>query len=216
MQRLRQNEDNEAVKYFEMGLVEGRFSGTAHFENDNACGRKTNNRTLDCVPENEEYVSLSDGAPRRETLYHDESVEENNEPLENEPEDTSKVNRNNITASGMCDATLGRLRKAWRRRFETSVNPNGEVLLPRTDEKEFSRIMPIQQEVARNKENMGNRITPARTQQSCCFVRFMAFILLVIFIMSATSLTMVIMIINGNMGGSEEAAKASAKGIYCF
>lgn len=188
MQDASQNKDGMAFHHFEMGLVEGGFSNAA-FEDDQVCGRKANDRTpLDPVPE--EVLGKDDAASCQEPLHKDGLADHT-------------LNENNRAPRGFWKACRGN-------RFQSSVHPE---LISDTHDKEYSQDIPMHQEVVSNKGSLGT-ISVSGTQRCNCYSRFIAFTLLVTFIMSATSLTLVILIINGNIVGSEDTSRASLKGMY--
>ena len=216
MQRTRQNDENDAVYPFEMGMIDEK-SSKSNFENARDSRRTTDRKTvLDTVPENDVGVLLENELPCPVVLT--DEVDNRNE----EPPETQQKNATQLATEGnrlrfeMWNGFFDRLRRARRKRFQSSVKPNNggvhkNVYL--NDKKEYSQNMPMDHELPNNQENVQSNITPG-TQGRCCFLRqFISIILVVIFIMSATSLTLAIMIINGSMAASEETATGSPKGI---
>lgn len=215
MQRPRQNGENGTFHHYEMGVVDGRFS-SGNFENHRGSSRKAESKTLlHTVPENDEDVLLKDDAPCRENSSGDIDGDKNEEPPEtSKRKNTTKLNRSNRPGFGMCHGALVGFRMGRGKRLQSSVNPIGEVHVNRNDMEEHSYSIPKHQQhqPATNQENAGTASFSPRSQGCCCFVRFISLILAVIFVMSATSLTMVILIISGNMVRSAETATTSAKG----
>ena len=202
MQRTRQNDENGAVHPFEMGMIEEK-SSNSNFENARASRRTTDRKTVLDLPC---PVVLTDEVDNRKE----------------EPPKTQQKNATQLATEGnrlrfeMWNGFFDRLRRARRKRFQSSVKPNNggvhkNVYL--NDKKEYSQNILVDHELANNQENVQSNITPG-TQGRFCFVRqFISIVLVVIFIMSATSLTLAIMIINSSMAASEETATGSPKGI---
>ena len=217
MQKPRKSEENDAVHRFEMRLVEGR-SIDGNFQDEKSVSKRITNsrRLLSTVPENDyDVLGKEDATQCQGTLYEDIHHEKSEEALKSKP-DTSRLSQKNRSCLfGICNgpgAMGAGFRRAWEKSSQSAVNPNAEAHIYINNDKEYSQSTTMHQDIVSNQGSVGTIFTP-ETQGCRHLVRFMAFVLLVIFIMSATSLILVILIINGNMAGSEKTSKDFVKGM---
>lgn len=196
MQRTKQNGD--AVFTCEMELAQGEPSSPRR-----STGKLT---PLDTVPE-DDVSRLGNGNTCREGMSDDIDINDNENPLE--------ANTCGKSRDGLCNAFRDRLRRIRGNWLHSSVSPTtNEVNVYVKGEKEYAANIPLTLKVDNNEEILPNSIASPRLQRGCFFVPFISIILVIIFIMSATSLTLVIMIINGKIVATEGGAASPAKGIY--
>ena len=201
MQRTKKNGD--AVFTCEMELVQGGSSSPRR-----STGKLT---PLDTVPE-DDVSRLGNGNTCREGMSHDIDINENENPLER---DIIQDNTCGKSRNGICNAFRDRLRRIRGNWLHSSVSPTtNEVSVYVREDKEYAGNIPLPLKVDNNEEIIPNSIASRRLQRGCFFVPFISIILVLIFIMSATSLTLVIMIINGKIVAIEDGAASPAKGIY--
>lgn len=199
MQRTKQNGD--AVFTCEMELAQGESSNPRR-----STGKLT---PLDTVPEDD--VSRL-GNTCREGMSDDIDINENENPSER---DIIQDNTCGKSRDGICNVFRDRLRRIRGNWLHSSVSPTtNEVNVYVKGEKEYATNIPLPLKVDNNEDILPNSIASPRLQRGCFFVPFISIILVVIFIMSATSLTLVIMIINGKIVATEDGAASPAKGIY--
>lgn len=201
MQRTKQNGD--AVFTCEMELAQGESSSPRR-----STGKLT---PLDTVPE-DDVSRLGNGNTCREGMSDNIDISDNENPLER---GIIQDNTCGKSRDGLCNAFRDRLRRIRGNWLHSSVSPTpNEVNVYVKGEKEYAANIPLPLKVDNNEETLPNSIASPRLQKGCFFVPFISIILVVIFIMSATSLTLVIMIINGKIVATEDGAASPAKGIY--
>ena len=214
MQKPSKGEENSAIR-FEMRFVEGR-SMDSNFEDDKSVSKRTTSsrRLLGTVPESDYDVLGKEDATRPETLYEDIHLEKTEESLETKSDTSRLSQRNRPCLFGICNRSgaTGGFRRAWGKRSRSTVNPNDEAHVYVNNDKEYSQNTTMPQDMVSNQGSLGTIFTPD-TQRRRRFVCFMAFVLLVIFIMSATSLILVILILNGNMADPEKRSTEFVKGM---